>query len=145
MDKNPNTLLAVLWAGLACGVLDITAALVVYGYLGLKPMRLLEGIASGLLGPKAFDGGLSTALLGLLCHFVIAYGAATVFFCGEPRNSFFDTECRRFRCSIWRGRLFLHEPHRAAALGGRQASVFPEADDHRRDHTHLLRRTSHLS
>ena len=80
MDKNPNALLAVLWAGLACGVLDITAALVVYGYLGLKPMRLLEGIASGLLGPKAFDGGLSTALLGLLCHFVIAYGAATVFF-----------------------------------------------------------------
>jgi len=72
--------LAVLWAGLACGVLDITAAVVVYGYLGLKPMRLLQGIASGLLGPKAFDGGLATALLGLLCHFVIAFGAAIVFF-----------------------------------------------------------------
>src|SRR5256885_17258562 len=40
-----------------------------------------------------------SALLGLLCHFVIAYGAATVFFCGEPRNSFFDTECRRDRKS----------------------------------------------
>ena len=68
------------WAGLACGVLDITAALVVYGYLGAKPVPLLQGIASGLLGPKAFDGGLATALLGLLCHFVIAYGAATVYF-----------------------------------------------------------------
>jgi len=73
-------MLAVLWAGFACGVLDITAALVVYGYFGLKPMRLLQGIASGLLGPKAFDGGLVTALLGLLCHFVIAFGAATVYF-----------------------------------------------------------------
>jgi len=73
-------MLAVLCAGFACGVLDITAALVVYGYLGLKPMRLLQGIASGLLGPKAFDGGLATALLGLLCHFVIAFGAATVYF-----------------------------------------------------------------
>ncbi|HYT24689.1 MAG TPA: hypothetical protein VEW05_31180 [Candidatus Polarisedimenticolia bacterium] len=80
MGKNPNAVLAVLWAGLACGVLDITAAVVVYGYLGLKPMRLLQGIASGLLGPKAFDGGLATALLGLLCHFVIAFGAAIVFF-----------------------------------------------------------------
>jgi hypothetical protein len=80
LGENPNALRAVLWAGFACGVLDITAALVVYGYLGLKPVPLLQGIASGLLGPKAFDGGLATALLGLLCHFVIAFGAATVYF-----------------------------------------------------------------
>jgi hypothetical protein len=75
-----NAMLAVLWAGFACGVLDITAALVVYGFFGAKPMRLLQGIASGLLGPRAFDGGLATALLGLVCHFVIAFGAASVFF-----------------------------------------------------------------
>jgi len=80
LEKNPNAMLAVLSAGFACGVLDITAALVVYGYLGAKPIRLLQGIASGLLGPKAFDGGLATALLGLLCHFFIAFGAATVYF-----------------------------------------------------------------
>ncbi len=80
MEKNPNAMLAVLWAGFACGVLDITAAFVVYGFFGAKPVPLLQGIASGLLGPKAFDGGLATALLGLLCHFVIAFGAATVYF-----------------------------------------------------------------
>ncbi len=80
MQRNPNAMLAVLWAGFACGVLDITAALIVYGYFGAKPMRLLQGIASGLLGPKAFDGGLTTALLGLLCHFLIAFGAAAVYF-----------------------------------------------------------------
>ena len=80
MEKSPNAMLAVLSAGFACGVLDITAALVVYGYLGAKPMRLLQGIASGLLGPQAFDGGLATALFGLLCHFFIAFGAATVYF-----------------------------------------------------------------
>jgi len=73
-------MLAVLWAGFACGVLDITAAFVVYGFFGAKPVPLLQGIASGLLGPKAFDGGLATALLGLLCHFVIAFGAAIVYF-----------------------------------------------------------------
>ena len=80
MDKNPNAMLAVLWAGFVCGVLDITAALIVYGYFGAKPVPLLQGIASGLLGPKAFQGGLATALLGLLCHFVIAFGAASVYF-----------------------------------------------------------------
>jgi hypothetical protein len=78
--RESKALMPVLWAGLACGVLDITAALVVYGYFGLKPMRLLQGISSGLLGPKAFDGGLATALLGLLCHFFIAFGAAAVYF-----------------------------------------------------------------
>src|SRR5260370_22736214 len=52
LEKNPNAMLAVIWGGFACGVLDITAALVVYGYLGLKPVRLLQGIASGLLGAE---------------------------------------------------------------------------------------------
>ena len=79
MPKNPNVILALLAAGVICGVMDITAAVVVYGRFGLKPMRLLQGIASGLLGQRAFSGGLSTALLGLLCHFVIAFGAAAAY------------------------------------------------------------------
>ena len=79
MKDNPNAMLALLWAGFACGVLDITAALVVYGFFGLKPMRLLQGIASGLLGPKSFSGGLATAVLGVLCHFLIAFGAVAVY------------------------------------------------------------------
>src|SRR5882757_200017 len=77
--QNPNTLLAILWGGLLCGVLDITAALVVYGSMGAKPLRLLQGIAAGLLGPRTYGGGIATALLGLLCHFVIAFSAAAVF------------------------------------------------------------------
>ena len=71
---------AILWAGLAAAVLDITAAFVVYGAFGARPMRILQGIAAGLLGPSSFDGGIVTAALGLLCHFFIAYSAATVFF-----------------------------------------------------------------
>ena len=77
--QKSNSFLAVVWGGLACGVLDITAALIVYGYLGAKPLRLLQGIAGGLLGPRAYSGGIATALLGLLCHFVIALSAAGVF------------------------------------------------------------------
>ena len=79
LEKSPNAVLALLWAGFACAVLDITAALVVYGFFGLKPMRLLQGIASGLLGPKAFSGGRATAVLGVFCHFLIAFGAAAVY------------------------------------------------------------------
>src|SRR5258707_1289821 len=47
---------------------------------GAKPIPLLQGIAAGLLGPRAFSGGLSTAALGLLCHFFIAFSAAAVYF-----------------------------------------------------------------
>src|SRR6266581_1722810 len=78
--QKPNALMAILWGGTACGVLDITAAFIVYGYFGLRPIRLLQGIAAGLLGPRSLEGGLATAALGLLCHFVIAFGAATVYF-----------------------------------------------------------------
>lgn len=76
---HSNALAAILWAGLLCGIFDILAALVVYGSFGLKPIPLLQGIASGAIGERAREGGLATAALGLLCHFVIAYGAATVF------------------------------------------------------------------
>ena len=62
------------------GVMDITAAFVVYGYFGAKPVRLLQGIAGGILGPRTFQGGFATAALGLFCHFFIAFSAATVFY-----------------------------------------------------------------
>jgi hypothetical protein len=78
-ERKPNALLAVVWGGLACGLLDITAALLVYGYFGAKPLRLLQGIAGGVLGLRTYSGGIGTALLGLLCHFVIAFSAAAVY------------------------------------------------------------------
>jgi len=77
--QRSNPLLAILWAGLTCGTMDITAALVVYGYFGRPPMRLLQGIAAGVLGSRSFQGGLPTAFVGLLCHFFIAFSAATVY------------------------------------------------------------------
>jgi uncharacterized membrane protein YagU involved in acid resistance len=78
-SPHPNSLRTILRAGLLAGVMDITAAFLVYGYLGHPPLRLLQGIAWGLLGSAAYEGGLATALLGLVCHFVIAFSAAAVF------------------------------------------------------------------
>jgi len=72
---------AILWGGLICGAMDITAAVVVYGLVwGRGAIRILQSVASGLLGSVSYDGGLITALLGLLLHFCIAFGAATVFY-----------------------------------------------------------------
>jgi hypothetical protein len=86
--RKPSARQAILWGGFSCGVLDITAALVVYGFFGAKPIPLLQGIATGLLGPKAREGGLPTAALGLFLHFVIAFGAATTYFVASRFMSF---------------------------------------------------------
>lgn len=78
--QKPNALLAFLYGGFLCGSMDITAALVVYGSVyGVKPLHLLQGIAGGLLGPRTFEGGIATAVLGLFCHFFIAFSAAAVY------------------------------------------------------------------
>jgi hypothetical protein len=44
---------AIVWAGLVSGVLDLGAAFNRWVY----PVRNTRAIASGLLGPKAYDGG----------------------------------------------------------------------------------------
>lgn len=79
---------AILLGGLLCGALDITAALVIYGALGLAPLRLLQGIASGLLGQRAYGGGAATAALGLLLEFAISWGAAAVYVLASRRLGF---------------------------------------------------------
>src|SRR6266699_4925017 len=98
---RPKALPAILWAGLISGGLDITAALAVYGFFGLKPVRLLQGIAGGLLGPRTFEGGLATAFLGLLCQFLIAFSAAAVYF-AMSRGLPFLVEHAAVRASVVR-------------------------------------------
>lgn len=70
---------AIVLGGLSAGVLDFIAACVTNASRGVTPMRIGQSIASGMLGRAAFNGGYKTAALGVLLHFVIAFGAATVF------------------------------------------------------------------
>ncbi len=78
--RDINAYLAIFFAGLVCGTLDAISAIVVSGLFGAKPLRVFQGIASGLLGRSAFQQGNSSALLGLALHFVVAFGAAAVYF-----------------------------------------------------------------
>ncbi len=73
----------ILAAGLLAGALDL-AYLFVFLALKFPPLnapRTLQGIAAGALGrDAALKGGWATAMLGLALHFVIALGAAAVFY-----------------------------------------------------------------
>jgi len=71
---------AIFWGGSIAGVLDIAAAFVNSGLRDVKPMRVLQAIASGLLGPDAFTGGIATTALGAVLHFFIATVATAVYY-----------------------------------------------------------------
>jgi hypothetical protein len=79
---------AIFWGGLACGILDITQAFVAWGVGGVKPVRILQSVASGLLGARAYVGGWETAALGAALHFLIAFGAAAVYYAASRKFAF---------------------------------------------------------
>jgi uncharacterized membrane protein YagU involved in acid resistance len=77
-------------ATLVAGTLDILSALFFFGYVFGKvaPRRMLQGIASAVIGKKAFDGGVPAAFLGLLIHYCIALAFAAFFFFVYPAIPF---------------------------------------------------------
>jgi uncharacterized membrane protein YagU involved in acid resistance len=71
---------AILIAWIVAGTMDVTAAVTYYPMTAnVTATQILQGIASGLLGAQAFQGGTATAALGLGLHYVIAF-VWTVFF-----------------------------------------------------------------
>src|SRR5262245_24142101 len=71
---------AILWAWLACGILDITSAIVIALANKGSPIRMLQGIAGAVLGPMTFEWGYATAAMGLAMHFLVALAAASFFY-----------------------------------------------------------------
>jgi len=86
--KRSRALPTIALAGLIAGILDITSAFVIAGIKGTGSIRMLQGIASGLLGQRSFEGGMATAGLGLAIHFLIAFTAAGVFYAASRKLSF---------------------------------------------------------
>src|SRR5258705_13090491 len=71
---------AILYGTLVVGTLDALDAIVFFGLRsGAQPIRIFQGIASGLIGPAARQGGLKTAALGVFLHYFIAFGIVTTY------------------------------------------------------------------
>ncbi len=69
-----------MWrAGLATGLLDGLYACGRAGLADVNPVQIGHHVASGLLGRVAFAGGSTSAMLGLMLHFLIAFGIATFY------------------------------------------------------------------
>lgn len=71
----------IFWGGLIAGTLDICAAfLTAWLRAGVSPIGVLQFVASGALGPAAFQGGIKAALIGLALHFLIATIWTVIFY-----------------------------------------------------------------
>ena len=77
-DSLPRAIRTIVTAGLVAGVLDISYVFIYFS--SIPPDALLRGIAAGLLGPNAAQGGLGTAVVGLAVHLSIATWWAAVFY-----------------------------------------------------------------
>ena len=84
--SRPRALPAIAVGGFIAGALDMTYAIVVYSLK--QPILVPQTIASGLLGAKSYEGGMRTAVLGTVLHFVIAFGAATVYYLASRKLTF---------------------------------------------------------
>ncbi|WP_394823682.1 hypothetical protein [Pendulispora albinea] len=81
-----SVLRAVLVGGAAAAVLDAADAIVAFkAVLGFDPVSIYQFVASGMLGPSAFEGGIATALLGVFFHTSIAFSAALVYVLASTR------------------------------------------------------------
>jgi hypothetical protein len=78
--KETKAVQVIVSGGLAAGILDLSAACFTWSLRGVKPIRLLQTIASGVLGMSAFKRGLESASLGIGLHFLIAFTATAVYY-----------------------------------------------------------------
>jgi Na+/alanine symporter len=77
-----NALLAITVGGLIAGTVDLLQACILFGW------DVPLSIAGGLLGRRAFHGGIATYVLGVFLHFFIAFSAAAVYYAASRRLVF---------------------------------------------------------
>lgn len=80
-----SPMLAILVGGSIAGTLDIAFAIGFAMLNGSTAMRLLQTVASGLLGDTAYDAGAPVAALGLVLHFLMSYLIAGLFHAASRR------------------------------------------------------------
>ena len=75
-DELPRLVRAGLLTGIIDGLFSSVLSVAAYGS---TVTRLFQGVAAVLLGPDAFQGGLATALVGVLMHVGVAFTWSALF------------------------------------------------------------------
>ncbi len=86
--KANKALRGIMLGGFFAGLADFIYPSVTAVMAGNSWMRPWKGVASGLLGPGARQGGVGTALLGAALHFFICFAAAALLYVIVSRVKF---------------------------------------------------------
>jgi hypothetical protein len=120
----------VVRAGVLTGVVDgLFSSVLAAFFYGSTVTRLFQGVAATLLGNDAFRGGTSTALIGVLMHFGVAFGWSTVFLVlavrsRAVRNAALPASRRRQGgLAVWTPRLDRDVPWRHSPSPARPAAI----------------------
>lgn len=80
LDNALSLLRAITVAGLAISVIGGVEFVIFFWFSShITPVGEYQYIAANLMGPSAFAGGYTTALIGVLLHFAISFVVAAVF------------------------------------------------------------------
>jgi hypothetical protein len=80
MPSQRGTLSRLMRAGLLTAIVDgLFSSVLSAFFYGSTVTRLFQGVAATLLGSSAFEGGISTALIGVAMHVGVAFGWTAVF------------------------------------------------------------------
>src|SRR5262249_45829879 len=80
-EKRASPGLTLLFGGIVVGMFDISYAILFWSIRsGVKPIRVFQSVAAGLIGRQAaLAGGIETAILGGFLHFFIATAVVVVY------------------------------------------------------------------
>jgi hypothetical protein len=90
-SASPTTRNSLLRSSVIAGLIIGTADVIIYHWFvnnilgGIPLITVYQYIASGALGESAFAGGIATALLGVLFHFLFSIVIAGVFILSADR------------------------------------------------------------
>jgi hypothetical protein len=138
MEKS-RALPTIASAGLIAGILDITSAFVIAGK-GTGSIRMLQGIASGLLGQRSFEGGMATAVGSRHSLPDRVYSGGGVLR-RQPEIEFSDIARRSDGIALWNRGLHFHVLDRRAARVPDRTPFHVERR-HRCDHSHCFDRAA---
>ena len=88
MRRNPAAF-AILVGGSIAATFDLVYA-IVYSWIRARvpALAIMQSVASGLIGQKAYEGGAATALLGVCLHYSMGFIIAAIFWFASRRLKF---------------------------------------------------------
>ena len=87
-SRDLGVFLVILWTSLFSGTLDISDNPIFNLFRDVTPYTVFQYIARGLMGMKAFNVGMVSALLGVAIHYAIWFTWPAIYYAARRKLAF---------------------------------------------------------